>query len=413
MYSNLKRLDQALRIIGGVVLTAFGILYDNWLGLVGLPLILTGASGHCVIYRLAGINRDLQQRNFYLALLPNTDPNPAAIFGRDGATLFANDAFTRYFGQIPGLDKLDGVKMETVKRLCAKEEKRAAFISDAGPRAFQFILQEECKHDCILAHGSEVTDLLRLKEDKIREAKLAAVGKVTAGIIHEIRTPLTSMLVTSQLLEEETVRLADPQLEQEFGQMARAISNGSTRINNIIRAMEGLAARGDKMEKTLSSLYDTLVFTLRILHSRAKFVAAVHLEGAPFSMELPGDPERLKMKIAPQLMEQVWVILLNNALDAFEGGDVPFDDRRIDIDIFREEGQTVIRVRDTAGGIPETVLPRIFEPFYTTKEGKGMGLGLDVAREIVEAHGGTISARNGMEGALFQVALPEKGESTR
>jgi C4-dicarboxylate-specific signal transduction histidine kinase len=109
-------------------------------------------------------------------------------------------------------------------------------------------------------------------------------------------------------------------------------------------------------------------------------------------------------------MEQVILNLLTNARDAMIGKD---REARITLRVFGDDKGVHITSEDTGGGVPEDVLPRIFEPFYTTKEmGKGTGLGLSVSYGIVRDMNGIIVAKNVENGARFTVTLPRITDST-
>ena len=103
-------------------------------------------------------------------------------------------------------------------------------------------------------------------------------------------------------------------------------------------------------------------------------------------------------------MEQVVLNLLTNSRDAIEDHD---GEKKITLRVAKENGSVQIISEDTGGGIPKDVIPRIFEPFYTTKEmGKGTGLGLSVSYGIIRDMGGTIEAENVDGGAKFTITLP-------
>src|SRR5436190_322876 len=117
----------------------------------------------------------------------------------------------------------------------------------------------------------------------------------------------------------------------------------------------------------------------------------------------------IDVHVAPELpavdgyggeLSQVWANLLDNAIDAAPGGHI-----RIEADA--ADGKVIVRVVDDGPGIPPDVLTRIFDPFFTTKDiGQGTGLGLDIARRIVQRHRGAIDLNTGPGGTEFRVTLP-------
>jgi len=106
-------------------------------------------------------------------------------------------------------------------------------------------------------------------------------------------------------------------------------------------------------------------------------------------------------------LEQVWIIIINNALDELSVSKHPFDERHISIHLDHDdEGANRIIFHDNAGGIAEEVISKIFEPFTSTKTHAGMGVGLSIARGIIEAHKGSIHVHNANGGATFTITLP-------
>ena len=111
-------------------------------------------------------------------------------------------------------------------------------------------------------------------------------------------------------------------------------------------------------------------------------------------------------------MEQVFVIILNNALDELVKIE-SFEKRSLHVKILQENERVFVRFCDNAGGIDAAILPRIFEPFESTKMSSGIGIGLNIAQQIVLQNEGKILAFNEDAGAVFGVSLPlVKGDSS-
>jgi C4-dicarboxylate-specific signal transduction histidine kinase len=111
--------------------------------------------------------------------------------------------------------------------------------------------------------------------------------------------------------------------------------------------------------------------------------------------------------IQKQRMEQVFIIIINNALDALKLNK-SFDERRFDITLKDENEHIVVSFQDNGGGITQEMLPKIFDAFQSGKVEGGIGIGLNVAKRIMEDHGGKIIASNHADGALFEVHIPKK-----
>ena len=116
--------------------------------------------------------------------------------------------------------------------------------------------------------------------------------------------------------------------------------------------------------------------------------------------------EIFKTDIIKHKIEQVWIIILNNACDEFEKSNKKFEDRRIDITIIQQNEKIVVKFKDNANkGIDNHILPKIFEPFASTKIDEGMGVGLNIAKTIIEQHNATIKAYNEDSCAVFEIKI--------
>lgn len=109
-------------------------------------------------------------------------------------------------------------------------------------------------------------------------------------------------------------------------------------------------------------------------------------------------------KIQKQRIEQVWIVVINNALDELVKIE-DYENRVLNINLFEENNEIVVKFKDSAGGIKEEILEDIFEPFVSSKEHSGMGVGLNIAKKIVDEQDGTIKAYNEDNGAVFEIRL--------
>lgn len=251
----------------------------------------------------------------------------------------------------------------------------------------------------------DVSDMERLKEEKISDAKLISVGRLAAAITHEINTPITYIKGNLELLKwdcEDKVKDADA--------MFKPIYEGIERIESIVGSMYEFAGTG-KEEMRECNVHMTLIYALRIVLNRAKHIVPIRVNGELFSLTSEYDPNGcMTMGISTRL-EQVWIIIINNALDEFEKGKMPYENRRIDITLVCNKDDIIVKLADNAGGIPENVLEGIFDFSIAGEKKKSMGIGLNVAKAIIDKHGGTIRARNADEGAVFEIGLKNyKGE---
>ena len=185
------------------------------------------------------------------------------------------------------------------------------------------------------------------------------------------------------------------------------ILEGMNRIANLIEYMRQ-AAQVSSEEMESVNLYETLVNALILSHNRAKQIVRITLNGVVFGLDLPKNGEVITCKVQRQRMEQVWIILLSNAFDELAKID-SFEKRALHVRIWEDSSGVWVRFSDNAGGIHPEILPRIFEPFVSTKASSGIGIGLNIAQKIIGDQGGKISAFNENNGAVFEIFLP-KGE---
>jgi two-component system sensor histidine kinase HydH len=243
---------------------------------------------------------------------------------------------------------------------------------------------------------------LRLQEEAARQERLAALGGMAAVLAHEIRNPLGAIKGLAQFLGEKRTGDATQ------AEMTQTIAAEATRLERLVKDLLAYARpRPPELQPTDLSVALREVLALGQPAADATGVK-VRLEASDALPRVMADPEQMK---------QLFGNLVLNALQAMPNGGTltvggkvisDFGSRISDSATRNPQSAIVIEVEDTGPGIPEADLPRIFEPFYTTRA-KGTGLGLAICRQIVEAHGGTIRvARTGPEGTTIEVTLPQE-----
>jgi two-component system, NtrC family, sensor kinase len=232
------------------------------------------------------------------------------------------------------------------------------------------------------------------QRDELRRAeRLAAVGRISAQITHEIRNPLNAIGLNAELLEEELE--AAPGSPAEAVQLVRAISREVDRLNGVAEEYLRFArpprpqpARQD-MAELLGSLLDFLDPELQAAR------IDVRRDLAPGLPPVRGDEAQLRA---------IFLNLLRNSREAMPGGGT------VTVRTRRSGEAVEVEVGDTGGGIPPGDLTRIFEPFYSTKE-RGTGLGLAFTQQVVKEHGGSIECASAIgRGTTFTVRLPAEAE---
>lgn len=221
--------------------------------------------------------------------------------------------------------------------------------------------------------------------------RLVSLGMMSAGLAHELNTPLTVLKGSVERLAE---RPADGVDDAEARLMLRVVSRLERLSENLL---DFARVRPPRYEE--ASLREVVndAWTLVRLDRDARGVRLLN--------EIPDD---LRIVVDPDRIGQVFINLLRNATDAMGGG----GEVRVWSEASEREGSEWVAVfcADTGPGIDPEVLPRLFEPFTSTRlDAKGTGLGLAVAEGIVREHGGMLLASNGREGgAVFEVMLPRR-----
>src|SRR6267142_1834612 len=242
----------------------------------------------------------------------------------------------------------------------------------------------------VVLSGRDVTDLKRLEEQLIQAEKLAAMGQMLAGVAHELNNPLTAILGVTELLRERE-GTDDPtkrQLELTHRQARRA----ARIVQNLLEFSR--PASPHKKSLDVNSLVER---TLQLHeHSLRRNNIEVEFRTQPGLPGVIGD--------ANQLI-QIFLNLVTNAEQAIRE---VRDSGRIQIRLASNANRVTITVQDDGVGIRPEALPRIFDPFYTTKRpGGGTGLGLSICMSIIREHGGSIEAETlPAGGTAFTVYLP-------
>ncbi|MDK9725632.1 MAG: HAMP domain-containing histidine kinase [Sterolibacteriaceae bacterium MAG5] len=246
----------------------------------------------------------------------------------------------------------------------------------------------------------------------VRSEKLAALGTLLSGVAHELNNPLSNIATSTQILleeldAEEEGAAADPAFRRE---LLDQINGETWRARRIVRSLLDYARDRDFAREPLA-LAALAEETLRLIRGQIPTRVAVRID-IPEELTLAGDKQRL---------QQVILNLVRNAVEAVEGaGEVVLQARPVAAGSTSPPGRMVfgqcpergaaveIEVRDDGHGIAAEVLPKIFDPFFSTKEvGRGLGLGLFIVFEIIEEHGGCIAVASEPGcGTAFFLRLP-------
>jgi signal transduction histidine kinase len=226
-----------------------------------------------------------------------------------------------------------------------------------------------------------------LEKSLVKNEKLAALGRVAAGVAHEVRNPLASMKLKIQLAERNKFEPA------KIGKTFDVLQEEIERLDNLVKKLLDLS-RPARLNFSPVSLTELIEQRLSLISEKAAAQnVRLEFEKENKITELAADGERLA---------QIFDNLFRNALEAMPDGG------RLKISLEKESDVYRVQISDEGKGFSEAERERLFEPFYTTKDG-GTGLGLAISREIAEAHGGKLYLLDKTEnGAALVVELPEK-----
>lgn len=240
----------------------------------------------------------------------------------------------------------------------------------------------------------ERTERLRQMELKQRQMeKLAALGQLAAGVAHEINNPLAGMRNAFALIRSSTAP------DHEHYELLELIDREIERIGRITHQMYQLYSRSPQR---------TDDFPLgRVVAEVVKMLESVARRG-DVSIESRGPTEALPVHLVEGEVKQILYNLVRNAIQATPPGGT------VMLSLRSQEHEAVVEVRDSGAGIPAEILPRIFEPFFSTKSAdgqSGMGMGLSVSRSLIDAMGGRIDVTSSPDaGSVFAAVFPRSAD---
>lgn len=224
------------------------------------------------------------------------------------------------------------------------------------------------------------------RDDLIRQERISTIGRLSTSIIHDLRNPLAAIYGGAEMLVDDELS------PHQVRRLAANIYRSSRRVQELLQELADVT-RGRAHAPEPCALREVVLAASEAIGDRAE------RQGVQMSLDVPGEIE-LPLERSP--MERVFENLLTNALDAMpDGGAVRVSASR------RGEAGVLVTVEDTGPGIPDTIRPRLFQPFVTSGKKNGIGLGLALSRQTVLDHGGDIWVdREFRNGARFVVRLP-------
>ncbi len=271
---------------------------------------------------------------------------------------------------------------------------QAEVLSDAFLTFRQASFKLEQKYSQLEQRVEEMTRELNEKNKAMeRTRRLAAMGEMAAKIAHEIRNPLASIIIFARILERELSG------DEEKKALAAHITKGIKTLDNLLSNMLLFAASPRVVKKTVDAT--------QVIEDSIQLARGCNAENISIVTEYNGQGTIMGDE---GLLRQVFINLFLNSFDAMKGGGTLSIKTRV---IPGEVGLMEIIVKDTGPGIPEELLDRVFDPFFSTKE-SGTGLGLAIVSSVITAHNGQIDAAATVgRGAEFRITLPVDGAMTQ
>lgn len=295
---------------------------------------------------------------------------------------------------VKALEKSDEWQEEVVHY--TKDGKKLAVVS-----RWTRVRSEEHKPDYFLIVNSDITDIKRTEEQLLRAQRMESIGTLAGGIAHDLNNVLSPIMMSADML------LSDEEIEPKAQPWLSIVRESAVRGSDLIKQVL-VFARGAEGARVDIEVRHLILDLIKILNETFPKNITVRYDIQPGLSMVSADPTQI---------HQVLMNLSVNARDAMPlGGTLKFTARNVQIDeiaartsIDAHVGDYIlITVEDAGEGMPEEILTRIWDPFYTTKDtGKGTGLGLSTVLSIVNSHGGYINVYSEPhKGTKFSVYLP-------
>lgn len=231
-----------------------------------------------------------------------------------------------------------------------------------------------------IAIRTDITEIKEIREKLLSAERLSVVGELSARLSHDMRNPLATIRNSNDILKLKLEGKLDEKSKKLFEFSDNAIERISHQIENVLDFI-----RNAPLKIRSSDLNEIIHLGINTLN-------------VPNEIKINVNNEPLEIQCDPFQLEIAFKNLIQNSIQAIEKGS-------IDINYMELQDNVIIEFVDSGPGIPEDTIGKIFDPLFTTKQ-KGTGLGLSSCKNIVEHHGGTISAKNNP--TTFTITLPKK-----
>lgn len=408
---NMTNTESYIRTTVAFLIALTALKFDLWyLWVFSAILFYTAYRKYCLMFSLLGINKKLSVENYFQALLSKYSPTASFIFDKDGELVYMNDV---------AIDEFDAVKKATDFGIIdvssyILSDSVSSMLLQYNEQTYQFQIRGIQQEDVLLVHMNNITKILELEyansslegkvkdvlsENKIKnhlliqQSKLATTGELIENIIHQWKQPLNAL----------------------------GVLLGSIQITHTLRPMnteemDKVMLRATKLIKMMNETMDDFRNFFKADKQPTSFKIFQCMSDVMLILEGLLIQENIEVvnKIDPDLkvegfkneFSQVLLNIVSNAKDAFI--ERASQTRRIELETSLEDDKTVLRITDTAGGIADEHLSKIFDSHFTTKEKiEGTGIGLHMSKLIIENDmNGMIEAENYKDGTRFTLSFP-------
>jgi C4-dicarboxylate-specific signal transduction histidine kinase len=244
--------------------------------------------------------------------------------------------------------------------------------------------------------GIEITKQKESQRKTNLLEKLALIGEMASGLIHEINNPLTTINLKTMKLKK-IASTHDSDIHQQVSEIANDLIKTENRIADIIKTMKEFAHTGDEstiQQKQVKDIATTITHALDVCQGKIK-ASSINIS---YNVQ-----HQLQVPIYETEIIQILVNLITNSIDATQGQENPW----IKIVAYQKENYLFLSVSDSGKGIPPHLQKKILEPFFTTKEkGKGTGIGLGLCQKFALHHGGSFFIDNTSPNTKFTLKIP-------
>nr|WP_263323641.1 PAS domain-containing sensor histidine kinase [Neobacillus sp. Marseille-Q6967] len=369
--------------------------------LIGVLIIESYVKLHRLNNRLSDMYKMVEESEAKYRLIAENTSDLIMVMDREHSLSYFSPSHEIVLGfQSSELEKMKLCKFIHPDDVCRFKDTIESMFEKPESKSFEFRLQHKEGHwiefesrcmpvkgenqtiEHIVTISRDISERKKAEEILLQSEKLSIVGELAAGVAHEIRNPLTTIKGFMQLYKWENG-------SDEINDLLLSELN---RIETITSEMLSLG-KPQAVHHHQTDLRDLLENTLELLSPQA------HLNDIQFNLSVK-EPA-VFITCEKNQLKQVFLNILKNAMEAMPDGG------NIDIDLVtKEDRECILSFRDEGSGIPEEILPRLGEPFYTLKE-KGTGLGLMICNKIIKQHNGTITYHSKpQEGTTVEIRLP-------